>query len=101
MTLGLPCIIDNTTYTDLGPNGQQFTSVVTRDNCRTPELYCDENTTTCQHTKAIGLTCLADQQCQSVSLLDYSFHHSDSKYICSITAVPKASVRNPPRLPSK
>jgi hypothetical protein len=72
MTLDLPCIIDNTTYTDFGTNGEQFQQVFTRDNCRTPDFYCDDASMTCQRTKAIGQNCLADQECKEVRLL-YSF----------------------------
>ena len=66
ITIGSPCIIDNTTYTDFNLHGQQYQQVFTRDNCHTPQLYCKYDSMTCQHTKAIGIFCLGDQECETV-----------------------------------
>lgn len=48
ITLGQNCIVDNTTYTDTGPNGEQYMFTVTRDNCRSPQFYCDPGSSACQ-----------------------------------------------------
>jgi hypothetical protein len=73
MTLSSPCIIDNITYTDFDANGQQLQQVFTRDNCRTPNFYCDEVSMSCQLTKAIGQGCLADQECKEVCPILFAF----------------------------
>ncbi|KAI0820742.1 hypothetical protein BC628DRAFT_1395133 [Trametes gibbosa] len=38
-TLGQPCMIDNVTYIDAGPDGQQISNSVARHNCQTPLYY--------------------------------------------------------------
>ncbi|KAJ3800575.1 hypothetical protein GGU11DRAFT_676980 [Lentinula aff. detonsa] len=63
-TLGTPCVIDNTTYTDIGLNGQLDTTIVIRDNCRSPYLYCDQTSLVCEQSKAIGSSCQIDQECE-------------------------------------
>ncbi|KAJ4478960.1 hypothetical protein J3R30DRAFT_3289184 [Lentinula aciculospora] len=63
-TIGTPCIIDNTTYTDIGFNGQLFTTVVIRDNCHSPSLYCGQNSLLCEQSKVLGLPCQIDQECE-------------------------------------
>ena len=69
VTLGQACIVDNVTYIDIGPEGQQYSNVVTRDNCRTPQFYCDPISMVCQRTKPIGSPCDGDHQCESVYLI--------------------------------
>ncbi|KAL1941240.1 hypothetical protein VTO73DRAFT_7452 [Trametes versicolor] len=65
MTLGQPCILDDVTYIDMGPNGEQFSNTVTRHNCQTPQFYCDASVKACVPTKTLGTTCITDQECQS------------------------------------
>lgn len=67
MTLGQPCILDDVTYIDMGPNGEQFSNTVTRHNCQTPQFYCDAGVKACVPTKTLGTSCITDQECQSVS----------------------------------
>ncbi|KAH9846143.1 hypothetical protein C2E23DRAFT_744760 [Lenzites betulinus] len=64
-TLGQSCIIDNVTYIDAGPNGQQFSNVVTRHNCQTPLFFCDAAFNACVPTKTLGTSCSSDLECQS------------------------------------
>jgi hypothetical protein len=94
VTLGLPCIIDNTTFTDIGLNGQQYHSVLTRDNCHTPQLYCEEGSLTCQPTKPMGLACLGDQQCESVRSLPSVIDSIFSNILCSTIVATKMYVLN-------
>ncbi|KZT25722.1 hypothetical protein NEOLEDRAFT_1092215 [Neolentinus lepideus HHB14362 ss-1] len=64
-TLGQRCFLDNTTYVDPGPNGQQVSRTIIRDNCRTPSLFCHQTYLQCLPTKPLGLPCLRDQECQT------------------------------------
>ncbi|KIJ90998.1 hypothetical protein K443DRAFT_115761, partial [Laccaria amethystina LaAM-08-1] len=64
ITLGQSCIVDNTTYTDTGPNDEQYMFTVTRDNCRSPQFYCDPGSSVCQRTKAVGMACELDSECE-------------------------------------
>lgn len=64
ITLGQSCIVDNTTYTDTGPNGEQYMFTVTRDNCRSPQFYCDPGSSACQRAKAVGVACQLDSECE-------------------------------------
>ncbi|KAI0629332.1 hypothetical protein C8Q77DRAFT_1143400 [Trametes polyzona] len=65
MTLGQACTIDDVTYIDVGPGGEQFSNTVSRHNCVTPQFYCDANLTACVPTKALGAPCASDQECLS------------------------------------
>jgi len=65
VSLGQTCVIDDVTYIDVGPGGQQYSNVITRDNCQTPQLYCDRNSTECVPTKSLGVPCNADRECQT------------------------------------
>lgn len=65
ITLGQPCITNNTTYFDFGPEGQRYSNVVIRDNCRSPRLYCDPTKNVCIPTKAVGLPCSSDVECET------------------------------------
>ncbi|GJE89914.1 hypothetical protein PsYK624_060260 [Phanerochaete sordida] len=65
VTLGQGCVVDDTTYVDTGPNGQQFGNRIVRHNCRTPQLYCDTNALQCFPTKLLGEGCAMDQECRS------------------------------------
>ncbi|KII85258.1 hypothetical protein PLICRDRAFT_337586 [Plicaturopsis crispa FD-325 SS-3] len=64
VTVGQPCVIDNTTYMDVGVAGEPSSIVVTRDNCRT-EYFCDGTSSTCVPTQALGSLCQTDQQCST------------------------------------
>ncbi|KAI0955589.1 hypothetical protein AcV7_006215 [Taiwanofungus camphoratus] len=64
-TLGQHCVVDDVTYIDIGPDGQQISNIITRDNCQTPHFYCDRNATECVQTKTLGATCGADRECQT------------------------------------
>ncbi|KAI0789953.1 hypothetical protein C8Q75DRAFT_793063 [Abortiporus biennis] len=64
-TLGQRCINDQTTYTDIGPDGQQYTNIITRHNCQTPRFFCHLEALQCVPTKLIGETCNDDQECQT------------------------------------
>ncbi|EPT05458.1 hypothetical protein FOMPIDRAFT_41380 [Fomitopsis schrenkii] len=65
ISLGHTCVLDDVTYIVDGPNGQQYSTVVSRDNCLSPKLYCDRNSTQCVPTKLLGAACDADRECQS------------------------------------
>ncbi|KIK68000.1 hypothetical protein GYMLUDRAFT_154772 [Collybiopsis luxurians FD-317 M1] len=60
-TLGSTCIIDNTTYS-LGFDAESLT--VVRDNCRSPQYYCDQSNMLCQQSKTLGSPCRMDQECE-------------------------------------
>lgn len=66
ISLGHLCVLDDVAYIVEGPNGQQYSNTVTRDNCQSPRLYCDRNSTQCVPTKVQGAACDADRECQSV-----------------------------------
>ncbi|KAJ7196827.1 hypothetical protein GGX14DRAFT_672022 [Mycena pura] len=67
VTLGEPCITSNTTYIDIGPSGQDVAYTVTRDNCQSPQLYCDAVSPVCKRTLPVNSLCVADQQCTSLN----------------------------------
>ncbi|KAJ7759343.1 hypothetical protein DFH07DRAFT_957958 [Mycena maculata] len=67
VTLGDRCITDNTTYIDVGPSGQQVTNTVTRDNCQSPQFYCNPTDLICERTLPIRSPCEADPQCTSLN----------------------------------
>ncbi|KAI4522153.1 hypothetical protein K525DRAFT_199469 [Schizophyllum commune Loenen D] len=63
-TLGQSCVTDNTTYVDLDPDGSQYVTLVSRDNCRTPYYYCDAAQGVCLRSLAPGSSCAADRECE-------------------------------------
>ncbi|GBE88068.1 hypothetical protein SCP_1202970 [Sparassis crispa] len=65
VSLGEPCIIDTVTYIDVGPNGQQFSNSISRDNCQSPQMYCDSSASQCVPAKTLGAACAADQECET------------------------------------
>ncbi|KAJ6620023.1 hypothetical protein B0H10DRAFT_1792418 [Mycena sp. CBHHK59/15] len=67
VTLGDPCVTDDTTYIDIGPSGQQVVNTVTRDNCQSPQFYCDPTRLVCDHTLALDSLCQTDRQCTSLN----------------------------------
>ncbi|KAJ7755550.1 hypothetical protein B0H16DRAFT_1308604 [Mycena metata] len=64
VTLGDRCITDNTTYLDIGPNGQQIANTVTRGNCQS-QLYCNPTELLCEHTLPLNSPCQVDPECTS------------------------------------
>ncbi|TBU30294.1 hypothetical protein BD311DRAFT_691476 [Dichomitus squalens] len=67
VTVGLPCIVQNTAYTAYGPDGE-FVDIVSRGNCKVG-LYCDSQQLVCVQTKAIGEQCDADKECSTYNCL--------------------------------
>ncbi|EIW62480.1 uncharacterized protein TRAVEDRAFT_113902 [Trametes versicolor FP-101664 SS1] len=72
VTVGLPCIVQNTAYTAYGPDGE-FIDIVSRQvlpsgNCKVG-LYCDAQQLVCVQGKAVGDTCDADKECLSYNCL--------------------------------
>ncbi|KZT56934.1 hypothetical protein CALCODRAFT_453649 [Calocera cornea HHB12733] len=64
-TIGSPCIVENVAYTGYGSHGSVFIQVVSRDNCKTPESYCDGSQRVCMRVKAVGDSCGGDKECGS------------------------------------
>ncbi|KAI0712940.1 hypothetical protein C8T65DRAFT_646169 [Cerioporus squamosus] len=67
VTVGLPCVVQNTAYTAYGPDGE-FVDIVSRGNCKVG-LYCDAQQLVCVQTKAIGEKCDADKECSTYNCL--------------------------------
>jgi len=63
VTLGLPCVVENTAYISYGAN-DEYIDVVSRDNCRIG-LYCNTSQKVCIQQKGIGTQCDADKECLS------------------------------------
>ncbi|KAL7281074.1 hypothetical protein ACG7TL_004376 [Trametes sanguinea] len=68
VTVGLPCVVQNTAYTAYGPDGE-FIDIVSRGNCRVG-LYCDAQKLVCVQNKAVGEQCDADKECDTYNCLD-------------------------------
>jgi len=83
-TLGSPCMLDNTVYLGHTAGGQEFTNLVSRDNCITPGFYCDPTTSLCTRAKQVGETCAEDKECTS--------YNCNSKYFCDYTPDTPAKV---------
>ncbi|KAI0697841.1 hypothetical protein C8T65DRAFT_743046 [Cerioporus squamosus] len=62
MTLGQPCILDVATYADGAHN-----NTIARHNCQTPRFYCHSGFEVCVPTKALGLPCESNEECQSTT----------------------------------
>lgn len=77
VTLGQRCILDQTTYLEFGPNGQQLSHTISRHNCRSPLLFCDPSSLQCFHTKPVGTPCEADLECRSVSKATFQYNFAD------------------------
>ncbi|KAJ7197515.1 hypothetical protein B0H12DRAFT_1037868 [Mycena haematopus] len=82
-TLGDPCISDNTTYVDAE---QQTANTVTRDNCLSPQFYCNATALLCERTLPLGSSCVGDVECASFNC--------DAAGIC--TNPPGTPLRIPP-----
>ncbi|KAI0373519.1 hypothetical protein BV20DRAFT_989308 [Pilatotrama ljubarskyi] len=76
VTVGLPCVVQNTAYTAYGPDGE-FIDIVSRGNCRVG-LYCDAQQLVCMQTKEVGEQCDADKECTTYNCL--------SSGVCGIRA---------------
>jgi len=63
VTLGLPCVVENTAYISYGAN-DEYIDIVSRDNCRIG-LYCDAAQRVCIQRKDLGTQCDADKECLS------------------------------------
>lgn len=63
VTLGLPCVVENTAYISYGAN-DEYIDIVSRDNCRVG-LYCDTAQRVCIQQKDVGAQCDADKECLS------------------------------------
>lgn len=72
ITLHHPCQIENTTYmeseTTSAAAGEPYTTIVIRDNCHTPALYCNAANTKCEPTKPLWSQCETDRECETVRL---------------------------------
>ncbi|ESK86900.1 hypothetical protein Moror_3417 [Moniliophthora roreri MCA 2997] len=62
-TFNEPCILESNAYISV-VSGQAYNTIISRDNCRSPQLYCDPNSKTCQASKLIGSYCEADAECE-------------------------------------
>ncbi|KAF5326918.1 hypothetical protein D9619_004169 [Psilocybe cf. subviscida] len=76
LSLNDPCTIENTTYvSDINrgaAGGGQYTTIVIKDNCRSPGLFCDPTPPNsnnigpaCQQTKKLTGSCRFDNECDS------------------------------------
>ncbi|KAL1740853.1 hypothetical protein HDZ31DRAFT_16303, partial [Schizophyllum fasciatum] len=63
-TLGQPCVVENTTYVDLEPDGAQYVTTISRDNCRTPYFYCGATQGVCLRSLSLGSPCSVDRECE-------------------------------------
>ncbi|TDL26285.1 hypothetical protein BD410DRAFT_575606 [Rickenella mellea] len=68
VTANQPCVVENTAYTGYGADGQEFIDIVSRGNCMTG-LYCDSQNLVCKQTLALGQSCAADKECDSMNCL--------------------------------
>ncbi|KAF8493636.1 hypothetical protein JB92DRAFT_2749951 [Gautieria morchelliformis] len=68
VTLGQACVVEQMPYIAYGVGNSEFIYVVSRGNCR-PGLYCDAPSKLCMQTKAFGVSCTADKECQSNNCL--------------------------------
>jgi hypothetical protein len=83
VTLGLPCMVENTAYISYGIT-DEYIDIVSRDNCRVG-LYCDTTQKVCIQRKDVGAGCTADKECVS--------------YNCGINGTCSRDVRDPNDLP--
>ncbi|KAF8161051.1 hypothetical protein B0H34DRAFT_699202 [Crassisporium funariophilum] len=76
VTLGAPCVVENTPYIAYGVSGE-FIDIVSRGNCKLG-LYCDSGAKVCMTNKLLGESCTADKECDSWNCL--------STGVCGVTA---------------
>ena len=76
VTLGLPCILERTTYNGYNnPNNlnhethRHYNVTISRDNCVSsrPKLYCSAKSLLCEKMKELEEGCESDRECISVS----------------------------------
>ncbi|KAF9654016.1 hypothetical protein BDM02DRAFT_3086236 [Thelephora ganbajun] len=87
VTLGLPCVVENTAYISYGANDEYIDimcQLLCSDNCRVGH-YCDATQKVCIQQKNIGAQCTADKECLS--------------YNCGISGKCDKDVRAPNSLP--
>ncbi|KAL5486244.1 hypothetical protein ACEPAI_7289 [Sanghuangporus weigelae] len=74
VTLGLPCILERTTYSGYNnPNNlnggvhTRYNVTISRDNCLSswPKLYCSSKSLLCEKMKEVGEGCESDRVCLS------------------------------------
>ena len=63
------CQIENITYLETTAAGEPYTTIIIRDNCRTPGLYCNAANTKCEPTKPLQSKCQTDRECETVRTL--------------------------------
>ncbi|KAG8984101.1 hypothetical protein FRB90_005568 [Tulasnella sp. 427] len=64
-TVGQSCVVDNVVYTGYRSDGSEFATIVSRDNCVAPMLFCDAQDNTCKQALDLGADCGSDKQCIS------------------------------------
>ena len=69
ITLHHTCQIENTTYLETTAAGEPYTTIVIRDNCRTPGLYCNAANSKCEPIKPLQSKCQTDRECETVRTL--------------------------------
>jgi len=67
-TLNSSCVIENTPYIVYGLSGEAI-DIVSRGNCMLG-LYCDTAQKVCLASKAIGVSCSADKECDSLNCMN-------------------------------
>jgi len=75
-TLNSPCVTENTPYIVYGGSGEGI-DIVSRGNCKLG-LYCDTAQKVCLSSKAVGDSCSADKECDSLNCM--------SNGVCGISA---------------
>ncbi|KAG9087750.1 hypothetical protein FS749_002678 [Ceratobasidium sp. UAMH 11750] len=64
ITLGQPCLVENTVYIGYSGGGQQNINIVSRDRCAVG-LWCNAQTSVCEPTVSLGQSCSAHKQCDT------------------------------------
>ncbi|KAH7924225.1 hypothetical protein BV22DRAFT_1067208, partial [Leucogyrophana mollusca] len=63
-TAGSPCVLENTTYTEVDSNARQVVINIIRDNCRSG-FFCHPTDMVCEHAVDNGLPCVTNRNCRS------------------------------------
>lgn len=63
VTLGLPCVVENTPYIAYAGTSE-FIDIVSRGNCMVG-MYCDAQQKVCVQNKVLNEACQADKECVS------------------------------------
>jgi len=64
VTIGQPCVVENTPYVGYTDAGGAYSYIVSRDNCANG-LYCDGTALTCFQNKALNAVCTGNKECLS------------------------------------